>query len=158
MKLPLQPLDLNPANWEKTTKQLTDLETTPEDPTARLSLPLDKLTTVSITGTGVFDVLMRATKLHLQEEYNAERITGKEYTTVYLGALTAVLQTATKFLMDEQQTYLLNAQIGLIRQQTVTELANTCDSIPVGLGFNHVPATSVSIDPLVSLEGAASWL
>lgn len=158
MSLPLRPLDLNTVGWDATTREATDVENGLVDSTVSLAIPLDRLTTVALDGSGVFDALMRATKLHLQEEYEAERITGKEYTTVYLGALTAVLQTATQFLMNEQQVHLINAQIGLVRQQTVTELANTCDSIPEGLGFNHVPATPTSIDPLVALEGAASWL
>ena len=71
-----------------------------------------------------------------------------ELYNVYLGAMTAVLQTSTAFLMNQQQTHLLNAQIGLVRQQTVTELANTCDSVPQGLGFNHIPQEITPIPPI----------
>jgi hypothetical protein len=94
------------------------------------------LTTKSIDGTGVFDVLMKATKLHLTEEFTAGRITGKEYSEVYLGALNSVLAQSVQFLAVKDQTEKLTAEIGLIRQQTVTELAQTGDLIPVGLGFN----------------------
>jgi len=98
------------------------------------------LTDGTLTGDGVFDILMRTTKLHLMEEYDAGRITGVEYTTVYLGALNAVLAQAIKYISDHQQTTRTTAEIGLIRQQTVSELAKTDDTIPVGLGFNATSA------------------
>jgi hypothetical protein len=147
MSLRLQPVDLSNLGWTPTTKESTDIANGLVSTDPLLATPIDTLTTESLSGTGTFDVLMRATKLHLQEEYDAQRITGHEYATVYLGALSAVLQTATQFLMNGQQVNLLNAQIGLIRQQTVTELSNTDDSIPIGLGFNRVPDTIVTIQP-----------
>jgi hypothetical protein len=150
MSIRLQPVDLGSTNWTPTTQQANSTI----DTSTVLVTPISALTTEAIAGTGVFDVLMRATKLHLQEEYDAQRITGHEYTTVYLGALTAVLQTSTQFLMNMQQTNLLNAQIGLIRQQTVTELANTDDSIPEGLGFNRIPTVVTPIAPDASYGGA----
>ena len=153
MSLRLQPVDLGALGWQPTTSQETDTENGIADLNKTLATPLESLTTLDVDGTGAFDVLMQATKLHLKEEYDAQRITGKEYATVYLGALSAVLQTATQFLMNEQQVHLLNAQIGLVRQQTVTELSNTADSIPVGLGFNHVPATITPIPSVASPGG-----
>jgi hypothetical protein len=152
MSLRLQPVDFKPLGWDTTTKQQNDVIAGTEPSTEVLATPLSTLTSVTINGTGAFDVLMRATKLHLKEEYDAQRITGNEYAKVYLGALTAVLQTATQFLMNEQQVHLLNAQIGLVRQQTVTELSNTDDSIPIGLGFNRVPDVITSILPDASFE------
>jgi hypothetical protein len=97
---------------------------------------VDALTTNALEGTGVFDVLMRVTKLHLKEEYTAGRIIGKEYSEVYLGALGAVLAQSVAFLSAHDQSKRLTAEIGLIRQQTVTELVKTDDAIPAGLGFN----------------------
>ena len=149
MSLSLQPIDLSKLGWMPSTKDQTNEESGLSSLANELSTPLSSLTTVSVDGTGSFDVLMRATKLHLNEEYNAQRITGQEYATVYLGALAAVLQTATQFLLNEQQVHKINAEIGLTRQKTVTELANTDDNIPVGLGFNHVPAIPECIEPVV---------
>ena len=97
---------------------------------------VDKLTTVSMTGEGVFDVLMQAVKLHLTEEYDNNRIVGKEYSQVYLGALTAVMQQSVAYLLNSSQVDQINAQIGLIRQQIATELAKTDDVIPDDLAFN----------------------
>jgi len=94
------------------------------------------LTTQSLQGTGIFDILMKTVKLHLNEEYGANRITGKEYSNVYLGAISAVLQTSVSYLVNNTQVDKLNAEIGLIRQQTVTELTQTDNEIPLGLAFN----------------------
>jgi hypothetical protein len=94
------------------------------------------LTTQSLQGTGIFDILMKTVKLHLNEEYGANRITGKEYSSVYLGAISAVLQTSVSYLVNNTQVDKLNAEIGLIRQQTVTELTQTDNEIPLGLAFN----------------------
>ena len=100
------------------------------------TLDVNQLTTKSIAGTGVFDVLMSVVKLHLLEEFNAGRITGAEYSTVYLGALSAVMQQSNAFIANHQTEEEIRARIGLIRQQTVTELAQTDDTILNNLGFN----------------------
>lgn len=102
-----------------------------------LSTPdVTKLTTNSLVGTGVFDILMKVTKLHLIEEYDNDRITGQEYSTVYLGALLSVMDQSVKFLLSHQQEEKVAAEIALLRQKTVTELTQTDDDIPLGLGFN----------------------
>jgi hypothetical protein len=148
MSLRLQPVDLDPKGWELTIKQQNNEEAGEVSLSEVLATPIEKLTEVAIDGAGAFDVLMRATKLHLKEEYEASRITGKEYSTVYLGALTAVLQTATQFLLNEQQVFKLSADIGLVRQQIVTELAQTDDNIPKGLGYNFIPNETTPISPV----------
>lgn len=88
-----------------------------------------KLTQATLDGTGVFDVLMRANKAHLQAEFDKNRIKGPEYATVYLGSLEAVMNTALQFLLQreknlaeleliEAQTAKVNAEILLVTQQT----------------------------------------
>lgn len=88
------------------------------------------LTTVVVNGTGVFDVLMRATKEHLEQEFNKNRIRGPEYSQVYLGSLNQVLQTSVGFLLAQQkaalEAQLIQAQIELANKQrdkTAIELA-----------------------------------
>jgi hypothetical protein len=161
MSLCLQPVDLNKLGWTTTRKDDESIANGFNCVSPELATPLEKLTTKSVTGTGAFDVLMQAAKAHLTEEYDNGRITGKEYSTVYLGALTAVLQTATQFLLNEQQVQKINAEIGLVRQQTVTELTNTCDNIPVGLGFNYIPDDPCCIKSIVpdnfSCGGGSSY-
>ena len=114
--LPLNPIDI------------TEITLAPPD--------ITQLTTKSPGGSGVFDVLMSAVKLHLLEEFNEGRVTGEEYSTVYIAALSAVMQQANVFLANHQNEEHVRAQIGLIRQQTVSELAQTDNDLPLGLGFN----------------------
>ena len=54
-------------------------------------------------GTGVFDIMMEAAELHLKDEYGAGRITGEDYSTVYLGAMQSILQQSIQFLLTEQE-------------------------------------------------------
>lgn len=86
-------------------------------------VPLSDLTQASLTGEGAFDVLMRATKEHLEAEYRAGHIKGTEYATVYLGSLTQVMQTALAFILAKQKTdleaQLLQKQIELTNQQRI---------------------------------------
>lgn len=99
---------------------------------------LEDLTTGALAGTGVFDALMRASKVHLDVEFNADRIRGPEYSTVYLGQLESSMQTAMSFLMQRQKISLeakllevqvrlaevevlkANAQLDLVREQVLT--------------------------------------
>lgn len=87
------------------------------------------LTQATLDGTGVFDVLMRANKAHLEAEYAKNRIKGPEYATVYLGSLESVMNTALQFLLQKDQAALqaqliakqiekLEAEIRLVDQQT----------------------------------------
>jgi hypothetical protein len=92
--------------------------------------PLTELTEASLTGKGVFDVLMAAQREHLDAEFNKNRIRGPEYATVYLGSLEATLATALQFLMQGKKSgleaELLAQQIELAKvelQKAQAELA-----------------------------------
>lgn len=87
------------------------------------------LTQANLDGTGVFDVLMRANKAHLESEFAKGRIRGPEYATVYLGSLESVMATALQFLLQKDQAALqaqliskqiekLDKEIDLVVQQT----------------------------------------
>jgi len=54
-----------------------------------------------VTGDGIFDDLMEAINTHLQAQYNLNRITGPEYSTVYLGALQSAISEAMKFVLQK---------------------------------------------------------
>jgi len=98
---------------------------------------VDRLTTAAVDGTGVFDVLMQTTKAHLLEEYEAGRIDTNQYSELYLGAFSVVLQQSVTYLLNNQSEKKSFAEIGLIRQKIATELANTSDTILDGLAFNN---------------------
>lgn len=68
-------------------------------------ITIDDLTTVDkADGTGTFDVLMRAAKEHMVDEYTQGRIQGPEYSTVYLGALQQTMQQSIAFLLAKDKT------------------------------------------------------
>ena len=94
------------------------------------------LTSQQLDGTGVFDILMKTAKLHLQDEYDNGRISGKEYATVYLETIKSVLADSIQYLVNSEQVNKLQAETALVRQQTVTELSQTDDTVPLNLGFN----------------------
>lgn len=72
------------------------------------------LTSATLEGTGVFDILMKANKAHLEAEFQKGRIKGGEYSTVYLGSLTQVMQTALGFLLAKEKT---NLEAQLLQKQ-----------------------------------------
>ncbi len=77
-------------------------------------IPLSSLTEAKLTGAGVFDVLMKASRAHLDEEFARNRIRGPEYAQVYLGSLTEVLQASVQFLLQKDKA---DAEVRLINQQ-----------------------------------------
>ena len=85
--------------------------------------PVSELTQANLEGSGIFDVLMRATKAHLEQEFNKNRIKGSEYSTVYLGALQSTMQMALLFMgqakKQELEAQLLEKQIALADAQTL---------------------------------------
>lgn len=63
------------------------------------------LTTRTVGGDGTFDALMEAAKAHLREEYDANRITGSEYTKAYIAIMESAMANATQFLLNREQAF-----------------------------------------------------
>lgn len=86
------------------------------------ALAITDLTSSTVAGDGIYDLLMKANKAHLQAEYEAGRIRGPEYATVYLGSLEPVLQASLAFLVQKDKVPLeaaiLAQQLLLLTQQT----------------------------------------
>ena len=102
---------LDTGTREALERALTALLGSIEDDVAKTELSMDKLTTVNLSGTGVFDKLMRTATLHIQAEFDADRIRGTDYATVYLGMMQACLQTATAFLIEWEKVTLEKANL-----------------------------------------------
>lgn len=83
-------------------------------------VPISDLTQSTLEGTGVFDVLMRSMKAHLEAEFQKGRIKGPEYATVYLGSLDTVMQTSLNFLVQRQRIAL---EAELMAQQVLVATA-----------------------------------
>ena len=85
------------------------------------ALNITELTTAEVAGTGVFDVLMRSAKSHLDQQFTAGRIKGPEYATVYLGSLELAMQTGLAFVLQQRkndlEAQLLEKQLLLVTQQ-----------------------------------------
>lgn len=82
----------------------------------------DDLTTVSLDGSGVFDLLMQTSVLHLKREMQEGRITGASYTQAYMAAMQYAMQNAVQFVTSSKQ---INGQLRLLEQQTLTEVETT---------------------------------
>ena len=104
-------------------------------------LNIEELTQATKDGTGVFDVLMKATSVHIQGEYAFERIRGPEYAQVYLGGLQATLSAAIQYLNEskllgikisneEKQGLLIAAQTKLAEAQAAQITAETALKMP----------------------------
>ena len=91
------------------------------------------LTEASLAGSGIFDVLMRATKAHLEQEYSQNRIRGVEYSTVYLGSLESTMRTALEFLLQSEknnlEAQLMGQQILLAQKEVEKATAQTAQVI-----------------------------
>lgn len=87
------------------------------------------LTQATLEGTGVFDVLMRANKAHLEAEFAKGRIKGSEYSTVYLGAVTQVMQTALQFVLAREEARLKNE---LLEKQALLVVQQTANAVLEG--------------------------
>lgn len=92
---------------------------------AAVEIKVSDLTEATLVGDGVFDILMRATKAHLDEEYTKNRIKGPEYATVYLGSLNSVMDKALQFLLNKQKSQLEAELIGAQIRQTEAQVTLT---------------------------------
>ena len=100
-----------------------------ENTAVSTALNIDELTTGSLTGTGVFDVLLQTLRLHLDREFTSGRITGTAYATVYSQALIAFLQQATGYCVSKTKLALelqqLSEQVALLQLQQDQLTADT---------------------------------
>ena len=106
------------------------MTTTPIDNTSiTTDFNVDELTEGTLTGKGVFDVLLQTLRLHLDREFNSNRITGTAYATVYSQAITAFLAQAAQYAINKAklplELQLLQEQINLTQKQQDQVLAQT---------------------------------
>lgn len=103
------------------------------------NLTIDDLTQATLAGTGVFDVLMKANKAHLDDEFKKGRLTGPEYSTVYLGSLTAVMNTALQFLLQKDK----NKLEALLLEQQIILAKVAVDKAAVDLQLAQAELTTI---------------
>lgn len=104
---------------------------------------IDELTEGKLNGNGVFDKLMKTFELHLEREYNKQRIRGTDYANAYIGLINNALNQVSNYALEKSklplELQLLEAQIhktatdtivatkqgGLIDAQIHKEMAQT---------------------------------
>lgn len=111
---------------------------------------LADLTSATIDGTGVFDVLMKANKAHLEEQFTKGRIKGTEYATVYLGSLEQVLQSSVQFLLSKDKIG-LEAQI-LEKQLAIAAVELQIKAVELEIAQATKLKTEAEITVLVATE------
>jgi len=84
------------------------------------ALAISELTGATVASTGIFDVLMKAVKAHLDGEFKAGKIKGPEYATVYLGSLDLAMQTGLTFLLQQRKN---DIEAQLLAQQLQNAVA-----------------------------------
>lgn len=72
-------------------------------------------------GTGVFDVLIKAVEIHIQEQYAQLRITSDDFAVVYLGAIQSTMAESLKFILAEQAAGL---EADLLAEKIKSEIKN----------------------------------
>lgn len=109
------------------------------------------LTEQSLTGAGVLDALLTTIKLHLDREFQEERIKGNEYANAYVQLVSAALNAAVQYavskpeseakvadmealrpstvLASEKNVVKIETEKELIRAKLMTEIAQTMDVI-----------------------------
>lgn len=117
-------------------------------------ITINDLTLTTLDGTGVFDVLMRATKAHLDSEFEKNRIRGPEYSTVYLGSLESVMRTSLEFLLQNQrialEAQLLEQQVTLA--QVEVQKANA-ELLIVQANLDKIPLEIAHLGAQTTLVG-----
>ena len=135
-------------------------------------LDAKELTEGKVSGTGVFDVLMAAANLHIREEYAKGRITGPEYSQVYLGGLQATLSTSVEYLtrsktlgieianqekqglLTEAQTDLVKAQANQVTVEVTTKLPAEVENIKASTALTGANKDKVQEElTLIPLQG-----
>ena len=84
--------------------------------TANSRLTETDLTSRTVGGSGLFDGLMASIAAQLNSEFEAGRITAKEYSTSYVALSQSAMSSAVQYLLQKDQQYW---QAELIKQQAI---------------------------------------
>ncbi len=77
-------------------------------------ITIDAITQGTVAGSGSFDTIMRSLKVHLQEEFKANRITGSEYTKAYIASMEIALAQSVQFTLTKDNVYWQAVQAQLL--------------------------------------------
>lgn len=104
-------------------------------------IPIEEFTESKVEGAGVFDLLMKANKSHLEEEFNKSRIRGPEYATVYLGMLESTMRTALDFFVQQRKIGLEAQLLQIQKDIALVELEKVRVELEIArLNAEKIPA------------------
>lgn len=85
------------------------------------------ITAAATEDHGTFDALMAGVAAHLDKQYKMNRITGDDYSKVYLALTEAAMSNAVQFVLQKDVTKwaALNAQLGAITARVLLETEKT---------------------------------
>jgi hypothetical protein len=93
-----------------------------------------------VTGGGVFDDLMETINTHLDAQFKLGRITGTEYSTVYLGALQSAAQNAVSYVIGQEKT---NSDVA---SATIQDTLISAQKLKVDADTTLVTAQELKVD------------
>jgi len=73
----------------------------------------------NVTGDGIFDDMMEAVNSNIKAQYDAGRITGSDYASVYLGAIQTAISQSVQVMLNKA---LVDAQV--VSEEVKTDLIN----------------------------------
>lgn len=107
-------------------------------------LDIEDFTKVDIKGDGVFDKLLQTFRIHLQEEFDKDRIVGKQYSDAFIQGYLGIERDAIELMLakekqaleikllesqiagQEKQNQLIDAQIaGIVLDNVAKDFNNT---------------------------------
>lgn len=117
------------------------------------------LTSRTVGGSGLFDGLMVSMRAHLQEEHEAGRLTGKDYSNAYVSSTQAALGAAIQYLLGKDNAYWTAAvaqqqakagEVAIIRARLDAEAAKAQAKAA------HVSLSTISADYALKKMGLAT--
>ena len=78
------------------------------------NISVSDITSGTVSGNGVFDVLMQSINAQLDGQYNLQRIKGADYASAYVASMEVAMRESIAFLLGKQQA---DKQADLIQKQ-----------------------------------------
>lgn len=129
-------------------------------------ITLDQLTTGELNGTGVFDKVMSVLNKHIAAQAEKGRITGKDFSEVYLGGMQSALSQSVQFCLGRDGAYwaavlgrgqALQASVGIAEAQaTVVKAKYEAAATKLGAARVQVDAYTAQTQYTTGKMGLAS--
>jgi len=103
------------------------------------------------TGTGVFDVIMKAVNGNILVEYENGRIAGPDYATVYLGSMQTAIGAAIDFVLREK---VVEEQIAASQADTIVKQNQVAEQIAASKADTAIKQSQSTADLTLKAQQA----